>query len=62
LSFRTGLRARWTYFIERMDASLLLVVGQTTADRAVIAAAWLGIVAIAVIVLIASATTPRSLR
>jgi hypothetical protein len=45
-----------------MDASLLLVVGQTTADRAVIAAAWLGIVAIAVIVLIASATTPRSLR
>jgi hypothetical protein len=45
-----------------MDASLLLIVGQSSADRAVIAAAWLGIIAIAVIVLIAASTTPRRWR
>jgi hypothetical protein len=45
-----------------MNPSLLLIVGQTATDRAVVAAAWLGLIALAVIVLIGSATTPRSWR
>ncbi len=40
----------------------LLVAGQTAADRAVVAAAWLGILALAAIVLIGSSTTPRNWR
>jgi hypothetical protein len=45
-----------------MDASLLQIVGQTPTDRVVIAATWLGVIALAVIILIASATTPRGWR
>ena len=42
--------------------NLLLIVGQTATDRAVVAAAWLGILALAAIILIASSTTPRNLH
>jgi hypothetical protein len=45
-----------------MDAQLLLIVGQTAADRAVVAAAWLGIMALAVIILLGSLKTPRGFR
>ena len=45
-----------------MDALLLLIVGQTATDRAVVAAAWLGILVLAAIVLIGSARTPRGFR
>jgi hypothetical protein len=39
--------------------SLLLIVGQTPADRLVIAATWTGLVLIALIIMIASSTRPR---
>ncbi|HEX9100927.1 MAG TPA: hypothetical protein VF997_01920 [Polyangia bacterium] len=45
-----------------MDASLLLIVGQTATDRAVVAAAWLAILALAAIVLVGSSAKPRSWR
>jgi hypothetical protein len=41
---------------------LLQAVGQTAADRAVVTAAWVGIIAIAAIILVASAMTSRGLR
>ena len=45
-----------------MNASLLLIVGQTTGDRVAIAAALVGILAIAAIILVASSATPRGWR
>jgi hypothetical protein len=47
-----------------MDAASLLlqVAGQSPADRIAIAAAWLGIVALAAIILVAATRTPRAWR
>jgi hypothetical protein len=45
-----------------LATSLLLVIGQSPADRIVIAATWSGLVLIAAIVLIASSTRPHVRR
>jgi hypothetical protein len=42
--------------------SLAQVVGQTATDRFVIAATWVGLIALAAIVLIASSTNPHARR
>jgi hypothetical protein len=42
--------------------ALLLQVGQSASDRAVVAAGWLYVIAIAAVILIASAWTSRSYR
>ena len=43
-----------------LATSLLEIVGETTIDRYVVAAAWLGLCALALVVFIASASPPRS--
>ncbi len=46
-----------------MNVALLLqIVGQTAADRVVIAATWLGIIAIAAIILASSTAMPHDWR
>jgi hypothetical protein len=45
-----------------MLASLAWVVGDTTADRWVIAATWVGLIALAAVVMIVSAQPPRLRR